>query len=180
MGLMDKVKAQATVLAQKTQETVNEGKARLDQVQAQRGADVMLRNLGTLVFAERTGRGTADTQAQVDKLVTDLSAYESANGINLAVQPTGQAGSWGAGQAQGGAGAPGQPQGGGWGGGQQQAGGWGGQPQAGPDQPQAGPDQPQAGPGQPQAGPQAGPPGQFFPREANPDSPPPDTGTTQV
>jgi hypothetical protein len=189
MGLMDKVKAQATVLAQKTQETVNEGKARLDQVQAQRGADVMLRNLGALVFAERTGRGTADTQAQVDKLVTDLSAYESANGINLAVQPTGQAGSWGAGQAQGGAGAPGQPQGGGqqqggpgapgqpqgggWGGGQQQAGGWGGQPQAGPDQPQA-------GPGQPQAGPQAGPPGQFFPREANPDSPPPDTGTTQV
>ena len=113
MGLMDKVKAQATVLAQKTQETVNEGKARLDQVQAQRGADVMLRNLGALVFAERTGRGTADTQAQVDKLVADISAYESANGINLAVQPTGPAGSWGAGQAQGGAGAPGQPQGGG-------------------------------------------------------------------
>jgi hypothetical protein len=169
MGLMDKVKAQANVLAQKTQETVNEGKARLDQAQAQRRADVMLRNLGALVFAERTGRATADTQAQIDKLVADISAHESANGINLGVQSTDPAGSWGAGQAQGGA--PGQPQGGGWG---------GGQPQSGPGQSQYGPGQPQSGPGQPQSGPQAGPAGQFFPREADPNSPPPDTGTTQV
>jgi hypothetical protein len=175
MGLMDKVKAQANVLAQKTQETVNEGKARLDQAQSQRRADVMLRNLGALVFAERTGRGTADTQAQIDKLVADISAHESANGLNLGVQPTDPAGSWGAGQAPGGA--PGQPQGGGWGGqpqsgpGQPQGGGWsGGQPQSGPGQPQSGP----------QAGPQAGPAGQFFPREADPNTPPPDTGTTQV
>jgi hypothetical protein len=88
MGLMDKVKAQATVLAQKTQETAREGKAKFDQVQATRRADAMLRNLGALVYADRTGRGTPDTQGQIDKLVADISAHEAANGINLSAEPT--------------------------------------------------------------------------------------------
>jgi hypothetical protein len=88
MGLMDKVKAQATVLAQKTQETAREGKAKFDQVQATRRADAMLRNLGALVYAERTGRGTPDTHGQIDRLVADISAHEAANGINLSAEPT--------------------------------------------------------------------------------------------
>jgi hypothetical protein len=88
MGLMDKVKAQATVLAQKTQETAREGKAKFDQVQATRRADAMLRNLGALVYADRTGRGTPDTQAQIGRLVADIQAHEAANGINLSAEPT--------------------------------------------------------------------------------------------
>jgi hypothetical protein len=88
MGLMDKVKAQATVLAQKTQETAREGKAKFDQVQATRRADAMLRNLGALVYADRTGRGTSDTQAQIDRLIADIQAHEAANGINLSAEPT--------------------------------------------------------------------------------------------
>jgi hypothetical protein len=88
MGLMDKVKAQATVLAQKTQETAREGKAKFDQVQATRRADAMLRNLGAIVYAERTGRGTPDTQAQIDRLIADIKAHEAANGINLSAEPT--------------------------------------------------------------------------------------------
>lgn len=63
MGLMDKVKAQASELAR-------EGKAKYDQVQATRRADAMLRNLGALVFKERTGRGAPDSQAQIDKLLS--------------------------------------------------------------------------------------------------------------
>jgi|ERR1700689_3556934 len=109
MGLMDRVKAQATELAQ-------QGKAKYDQVQATRRADAMLRNLGALVYQERTGRGVPDSQAQIDKLVADLSAHEAANGINLSPEPTDPPGSPGAGQP--GAGQPGspgtgQPQGGG-------------------------------------------------------------------
>jgi hypothetical protein len=88
MGLMDKVKAQATVLAQKTQETAREGKAKFDQVQATRRADAMLRNLGALVYADRTGRGAPDAQAQIDRLIADISAHEAANGINLSAEPT--------------------------------------------------------------------------------------------
>jgi hypothetical protein len=89
MGLMDKVKAQANQLAQKTQETAREGKARLDQAQANRRADMLLRNLGALVYAERTNRGTPDTEDQISKLVSDLQAHEAENGINLS--PSGSA-----------------------------------------------------------------------------------------
>jgi hypothetical protein len=90
MGLMDKVKAQATQLAQKTQETARDSKAKFDQAQGKRHGDAMLRNLGALVYADRTGRGTPDTQQQVDQLVADISAFESENGINLAAQPADQ------------------------------------------------------------------------------------------
>src|SRR5262249_37286376 len=87
MGLMDKVKAQATQLAQKTQEAAQEGKARLDQAQASRRGDILLRQLGAAVFAERTGRGTADTQATIDQLISAISAHERENGLNLTQSP---------------------------------------------------------------------------------------------
>ena len=106
MGLMDKVKAQATQLAQKTQETAREGKARLDQAQANRRADALLRNLGALVYSERTGRAAPDSQQQLDKLVAEISAHEAENGINLARQATD---TWSAGQ-QGQTGPPAGPQ----------------------------------------------------------------------
>ena len=88
MGLMDKVKAQAGQLAQKTQDTAREGKARLDQAQANRRGDQLLRNLGALVYAERTNRGTPDTQDQIDKLVKDIQAHEAENGLNLSPSST--------------------------------------------------------------------------------------------
>jgi hypothetical protein len=100
MGLMDKVKAQATVLAQKTQETARDSKAKFDQAQARRHADVLLRNLGAAVYAERTGRSTPETEAQIDKLVADLSAHESEHGVNLTAQD-GQAGADGDSPASG-------------------------------------------------------------------------------
>ncbi len=84
MGLMDKVKAQATVLAQKTQETARD-------IQAKRRADVMLRNLGAAVYADRTGRGGPDAQGQIDKLINDLKTHEAENGINLAPESGDQA-----------------------------------------------------------------------------------------
>jgi hypothetical protein len=83
MSLMDKVKAQATQIAQKTQETARDSKVKYDQAQAKRHADTMLRNLGAVVYAERTGRSTGDTQAQIDKLIADLTAHEAENGISL-------------------------------------------------------------------------------------------------
>jgi hypothetical protein len=116
MGLMDKVKAQANTLAQKTQETAREGKARIDQAQANRHADLMLRNLGALVYAEQTGRGTPQSQDQIAKLIGDISSHEAQNGINLSSEPTGWSG----------AGVP--PQGSQPGGSGDEPGGQGGQP----------------------------------------------------
>lgn len=80
MGLMDKVKEQATVLAQKTQETAKDSRAKLDQVQVKRRADALLRDLGAAVYAERTGRSTAETDAKIDQLVSDLTAFETEHG----------------------------------------------------------------------------------------------------
>jgi hypothetical protein len=80
---MDRVKAQAAQIAQQAQEAAQEGRARLDQAQAGRRGDVLLRQLGAAVFAERTGRGTADSQARIDQLINDISAYERENGLDL-------------------------------------------------------------------------------------------------
>jgi hypothetical protein len=86
MGLMDRVKAQATQLAQKTQEAAQEGKSRLDQAQANRRGDAMLRQLGIIVYQDRTGRGSPDSQVKIDNLISDLSARERENGLNLGDQ----------------------------------------------------------------------------------------------
>jgi hypothetical protein len=83
MGLMDRVKAQAAQIAQQAQEAAQEGRARLDQVQASRRGDALLRQLGAAIFAERTGRGAADSQAKIDQLINDLVAYERQNGLDL-------------------------------------------------------------------------------------------------
>src|SRR6266516_5988482 len=61
MGLMDRVKQQASTLAQQA----NQGMAKLDNLPAQRRADALLRSLGVAILAERTGRATADTSAQI-------------------------------------------------------------------------------------------------------------------
>jgi hypothetical protein len=176
MGLMDKVKAQATQIAQKTQEVAqgvaDQGKSKLDQVQGGRRADTLFRNLGATVYAERTGRAAPDSQAKIDQLVAELQAHEAQNGINLSSQPDptqpvppqgypqpggnpqsgpfpgGQSGPFPGGQPQSGPFPGGQPQSGPFPGGQPQSGPFpGGQPQSGPF-PQGGtsPDEPQSGP----------------------------------
>ncbi len=91
MGLMDRVKAQATQLAQQTKDAAEQGKAKLDQAQAGRRADAMLRQLGALVYADRTGRGTSDGQAKIDQLINDISTHERENGLNLTADPAAQA-----------------------------------------------------------------------------------------
>ena len=137
MGLMDKVKAQATQLAEQTRQAAEQGKAKLDQAQANRRGDQMLRQLGVLVLADRTGRAAPDGQAKIDQLVNDISAYERENGLNLTAEPAAQSGvpqqpNPFAGPPQGGPPQGGQPQGGGGfqGGGQAPGGGTGPEPGA--------------------------------------------------
>lgn len=80
MGFMDKVKAQAEVGLAKATEATKAGQEKLDQATAKRKADGMLHDLGALVYAERAGRGTDGTAADVDRLVTALQAYEAEYG----------------------------------------------------------------------------------------------------
>jgi hypothetical protein len=86
MGITDKAKAQASHVAQKTQEAARSGKAKLDKAQANQRANAMLQQLGALVYTERTGHGTADSRAKIDKQISDISAHEQENGLNMTGQ----------------------------------------------------------------------------------------------
>jgi hypothetical protein len=76
MGLMDKVKAQASQAAAKAQEGLKTGQAKLDEAQAAKRADALLRDLGAQVYAQRVGRGDAATEVEIERLIGELQAHE--------------------------------------------------------------------------------------------------------
>jgi len=80
MPLFDKVKAQAGQVAQKAQEAGKAGQAKLDQAQAKRKADALLRDLGAAVYAERSGQGGPQSAAEIDRLVEEISNHEAEHG----------------------------------------------------------------------------------------------------
>jgi hypothetical protein len=114
MGLMDRVKEQAAQLAQKTQEAAHEGKIKLDQAAAKRRADAMFRELGAAVYADKTGRGGADSAAKIERLVKALSEQEAEQGLGEAASGGGGADG---GEPPGGGASGGTPGGGAGGGG---------------------------------------------------------------
>jgi hypothetical protein len=87
MGLLDKVKAQATAATEMAKDAAQKGQAKLDEVQSKRGADAMLRDLGAAYYATRTGRTTPTTESDVERLVAALGTYENEHGaITLAAE----------------------------------------------------------------------------------------------
>ena len=80
MGLLDKVKAQATAATEMAKDAAQKGQAKLDEVQSKKGADGMLRDLGAAFYATKTGRATPSTDADIDRLVAALQAHESEHG----------------------------------------------------------------------------------------------------
>ena len=81
MALIDRVKAQAAQLAQKAQDAGKAGQIKLEDAQARRHVDGLLRDLGSTVFAMRTGRGDADATAKVETLISELKDYEAQHGV---------------------------------------------------------------------------------------------------
>lgn len=73
MGFLDKVK-------QTAQETLDKGKEKLDDVQADRSADKLLRDLGAWYYAGRTGRDDGEAAGNVERLVAELQAHEAEHG----------------------------------------------------------------------------------------------------
>jgi hypothetical protein len=80
MALIDKIKAQAAVVAQKAQEAGKAGQSKIEDVQARRKADGLLRQLGAAFYAQRSGKAGDDNAAEIDRLVGELAAFESENG----------------------------------------------------------------------------------------------------
>jgi hypothetical protein len=96
MGLMDKVKAQATQVAHKAQEAGKEGKAKLDAAQGKKRGDALLRDLGAAFYADKTGKGTGETSAEIERLLAELRAHESEHGAVDVAPTAGAAGGAGA------------------------------------------------------------------------------------
>ncbi|MFZ2057225.1 MAG: hypothetical protein WAV54_07450 [Acidimicrobiales bacterium] len=80
MGFMDKVKAQATVLAEKAQEGAKAGQAKLSDMQAKKHVDSLLLELGGLVYTQQAGRAPADADAKVAELIGQIRQHESEHG----------------------------------------------------------------------------------------------------
>lgn len=97
MGFMDKVKSQASALAEKAQEGARAGQGKLSAMQAKHHADALLLELGGLTYLARAGRSTPANEARVEQLVAELSAHETAHGpvvVSPAVAPPGESGSY--------------------------------------------------------------------------------------
>jgi hypothetical protein len=80
MGLLDKVKTQAASATAMAKDAAQKGQAKVDAIQAKRAADVLLRNLGAVVYAQRTGRGAAGSEADADRIVASLRSHEAEHG----------------------------------------------------------------------------------------------------
>ncbi len=78
MGFLDK-------LQQTAKDTLEKGKEKVEEVQADRKADQLLRDLGAWYYAGRTGRDDGAADEHVERIVGELQAHEAEFG------PLGQA-----------------------------------------------------------------------------------------
>jgi hypothetical protein len=89
MGLMDKVKAQATVLADKAQTGVQQGQTKLQEMQTTKQVDHLLRELGAFVFLSERGRPQPDSETKVAAIMSQLDALEAAGtAVTITTDPT--------------------------------------------------------------------------------------------
>ncbi|NLU67210.1 hypothetical protein [Streptomyces sp. HNM0574] len=69
-GFLDRAKEQA-------QSALNQGKQKVDEVQAQRAGQDLLRKLGAAYYAEQRGNGSAD---DVQRALTELEQHIATHG----------------------------------------------------------------------------------------------------
>ncbi|HEX2576032.1 MAG TPA: hypothetical protein VHK88_06760 [Aquihabitans sp.] len=73
MGFLDKVKAQA-------EQTLKQGQEKLDEVQAKKRADGLLRDLGAWYYATQTGRDGGKGETELVRITGELQAHEAEHG----------------------------------------------------------------------------------------------------
>jgi hypothetical protein len=87
MTLLKSLKTEAAALAQKTQEIGGAGRAKLDQAEARLAAHGLYRDLGTAVYAERTGKAGPDNAGEVDRLVAEITHHEATHSSASVASP---------------------------------------------------------------------------------------------
>jgi|SRR6516162_5767623 len=109
MGLLDKVKAQATAATEMAKDAAAKGQAKLDEAQAKKTAEGMLRDLGAAFYATKTGRATPNTDGDIERLVGALQQHESEHGPMTLAPESAAGGPTAAPAGNGAAGAPAPP-----------------------------------------------------------------------
>lgn len=77
MGLMDKVKAQATVLADKAQTGLQQGQTKIQEFQSGKQLDHLLRDLGAYAFLSERDRTPAGADTKVADILKQLDQLEA-------------------------------------------------------------------------------------------------------
>jgi hypothetical protein len=80
MGIMDKVKEQASAAAAAAKEAGKKGQAKVDEMQAKKAADGVMRQLGLASYLQKTNRATATSDADIAGYIETLKTYESEHG----------------------------------------------------------------------------------------------------
>ncbi len=108
MGLLDKVKDAAQTATVAAKDAAAKGQAKMNDAQAKKTADGMLRDLGAAYYATQTGRSTPTTDADMQQLVAALGAHETEHG-QITLSPESSAAAPTAAPADGSAAAPPPP-----------------------------------------------------------------------
>jgi hypothetical protein len=87
MGFLDKVKEQATAATAAAKDGMAKGQSKLDDIQAKRAAEAMLRDLGALSYGSVSGRESATSEVDATRIVDALRAHETEHGeISLSLE----------------------------------------------------------------------------------------------
>lgn len=76
MGFLDKVKDTTKQLGEKAQQGVKAGQDKIEETKAKRHISDLKEQLGGIVFAQRTGNPPENADAEIARLVDEISAAE--------------------------------------------------------------------------------------------------------
>ena len=77
MGFLEQLRQSADELVHWAAEAGKVGAARLEELAARRRVDSLLRELGALAYAERTGDGRPDADGEAERLVAEIEEAEA-------------------------------------------------------------------------------------------------------
>lgn len=102
MGFLDKVKDVAGKAADQAKHATAVGKEKIEDVRLQKKIDSLAEEIGKLIVAQKRGTAPADTDAQIDAKVAEITELEKQMEENAVAQ----AAEAGEGEAETGAGEP--------------------------------------------------------------------------
>jgi len=77
VGFMDKVKSTAQQVGDKAQEVGKVGQEKIEDARAKKKIEGLERELGALVYAQRSGTADEGSDAEVDRIVGEITTLRS-------------------------------------------------------------------------------------------------------